>query len=113
MLPLLLFVFQIAQEWNNTNVWAANLWLSGEKTLLVVVMMIRVIMTVKTTRGFERYSEGGGGGGGGVGGGVLSGEQQGFHLFVQAEPLRLSSISSLRGSNQMDALITLCRFWGS
>lgn len=74
----------------------------GWKTLLVVVMMIRVIMTVKTTLGFERYSEGGGG--------VLSGEQQGFHLFVQAEPLRLSSISSLRGSNQMDALITLCRF---
>lgn len=74
----------------------------GWKTLLVVVMMIRVIMTVKTTRGFERYSEGGGG--------VLIGEQQGFHLFVQAEPLRLSSISSLRGSNQMDALITLCRF---
>lgn len=71
-------------------------------------MMIRVIMTVKTTRGFERYSEGGGGVGG-----VLSGEQQGFHLFVQAEPLRLSSISSLRGSNQMDALITLCRFLGS
>lgn len=76
------------------------------KTLLLVMMVIRVVMTqtVETTQGFEGCSEGGGGGG------VLSAEQQGFHLFVQAEPLRLSSISSLRGSNQMDALITLCRF---
>lgn len=72
------------------------------KTLLVVMKVIRVIMTqtVKPTQGFECNTEGG----------VPSAEQQGFHLFVQAEPLRLSSISSLRGSNQMDALIRLCRF---
>lgn len=65
------------------------------------IAVIRIIMTytIKTTWGFHHYREGGGA------------EQQGFHLFVQTErereTLRLSSISSLRGRNQMDTLITL------
>lgn len=50
----------------------------------------------------ERAASRGGGG---------EAEQQGFHLFAERErerePLRLSSISSLRGRNQMDTLITL------
>lgn len=68
--------------------------------LLVSIAVIRIIMTytIKTTWGFHYYREG-------------RAEQQGFHLFVQTERERdtlcLSSISSLRGRNQMDTLITL------
>lgn len=94
-----------------------ELVISRGNLLVVSTAAIRNLMTqtIQTTWGFEHYREdaaapphhpamGRGRGG----------EQQGFHLFVRERgPLRLSSISSLWGSNQMDTLITLLRFRGS
>lgn len=95
--------------------------LQGGNLLVVSTAAIRILMTqtIETTWGFEHHREDAvshhtsppWGGAGGVSSRVS------ISLFRQRErergPLRLSSISSLWGSNQMDTLITLLRFRGS
>lgn len=91
---------------------------AGARDLQGESAAIRILMTqtIETTWGFEHYREDAApthhpamGRGRGVSSRVS------ISLFRQRErgPLRLSSISFLWGSNQMDTLITLLRFRGS